>query len=235
MIDMSLNVPQHISIIMDGNGRWAKKRKLPRSIGHYAGMLALRNVIWDCNQLGVKYLTVYAFSTENWTRPQQEVEYLTNGLPREAFNSKILDLYYEKNIKVTFLGEINKLTPTTLEHLRLAEEKTKNNDGLHLNFAMNYGGRNDILNAIIKCIKDNTVDEANISEEEFSGFLYTKGIRDPDLVIRTGGDYRISNFLLWQIANSELWFTEKYWPSFQRNTLLEAIKDYNDRKRNGYE
>jgi len=234
MVDVNLDIPEHISMIMDGNGRWAKKRKFPRSVGHYAGMLALRNVIWDCNQLGVKYLTLYAFSTENWTRPQREVEYLTRVLPVEAFNSKILDLYNKNNIKVTFLGETEKLAPKTVELLKIAEEKTKNNDGMILNFAMNYGGRKDILQAVTQIITDDAIDTNNITEEQFSSYLYTKGIKDPELVIRTGGDIRISNFLLWQVANTEFWFTNKYWPSFKRNMLLNAIKDYNHRKKERY-
>lgn len=220
----NFKAPNHVAIIMDGNGRWAKKRLFPRSVGHYAGMLALRNIIWESKRIGIKQLTLYAFSTENWKRPEGEVGYLTLDLPQELFKSNILSELNRKNIKVIFMGETQKLPKSTVKLLDHAMKKTESNNGMIVNFALNYGGRSDITQAVKNCIKN---DIENVTEENIAKHLYTNGLEDPHLVIRTGGDLRISNFLLWQIAHSELWFTEKYWPSFNQNLLIKAISEYN--------
>ncbi|WP_286171608.1 polyprenyl diphosphate synthase [Gracilibacillus phocaeensis] len=228
---LDMTIPKHIAIIMDGNGRWAKNRGFPRSIGHYAGMLALRNIIEDCHKMGLKHLTLYAFSSENWKRPGGEVDYLIKDLPSEIFKSEILKVYHKKNIKINFIGDINSLPPQTVELLKVAEKKTSKNNGMHVHFALNYGGRKDILQAAKQILINESKETIlNISEETFTNYLYTKGVEDPELIIRTGGDLRISNFLLWQISSSEIWFTKKYWPSFNAKLLMKAMEEYDIRK-----
>ena len=230
-IDMS-RIPKHIAIIMDGNGRWAKDRNLPRALGHRAGVETIRRIVKECNNLGVKYLTLYAFSTENWNRPLEEVnslmkllvEYLKNEF--EELNSN--------DVVINSIGNISKLPRICREELSNAYEKTKNNKGLILNLALNYGGRNEIIDAVKEISLDLTnkkISKEEITEELFSKYMYTKEIPDPDLIIRPSGELRLSNFLLWQSAYSELWFSDVNWPDFQGKQLKLAISDYQKRDR----
>ncbi|KXG75785.1 isoprenyl transferase [Thermotalea metallivorans] len=226
------NLPVHIAIIMDGNGRWAKKRGLPRTAGHKAGVEALRDIIRTCSRLGIKYLSLYAFSTENWKRPQEEV----NGLMQllVLYLRKEVEELHENHVKINVIGDIQGLPENARQEVEAAVARTENNDGLVVNIALNYGGRAEIIQAvkeISRRAKRNELDIEAIDEEIFSKFLYTKGIPDPDLVIRPSGELRISNFLLWQIAYSEFWFSNIYWPDFTGKNLVEAIIDYQKRDR----
>lgn len=226
------NLPQHIAIIMDGNGRWAKKRNLPRTMGHKAGVETIREIVKTCSKIGIKYLTLYAFSTENWKRPQDEVNTLMNLLV-EYLRKEVEELD-KNNVIINWIGDISKLPLICQEELKRAKEKTKDNNGLTLTLALNYGGRDEIKRAIIKIAKDvnaGKLDVDSIDENTISGYLDTANIPDPDLLIRPSGELRISNFLLWQIAYSELWFSDIYWPDFSSKHLLEAIKDYQKRER----
>ncbi|HEY5560161.1 MAG TPA: isoprenyl transferase [Clostridiaceae bacterium] len=226
------NIPSHIAIIMDGNGRWAKAKKLPRSFGHKAGVEAIRNVVKECNNLGVKYLTLYAFSTENWVRPAEEVNTLMKLLIEYLKNElKELD---ESGVVINSLGDISKLPLLCQEELRKAQDKTKLNTKLNLNLALNYGGRDDILRAMKKIGNDllnHNIKLKDLSESLITGYLDTKGIPDPDIIIRPSGEQRLSNFLLWQAAYSELWFSDIYWPDFNKKVLHKAIYDYQNRER----
>ena len=226
------NIPKHIAIIMDGNGRWAKRRGLPRSAGHSAGAENLINIAEECGNIGVKYLTVYAFSTENWNRSQKEVDYLMD-LFLEYFN-KFDNDERSKHVKLKVLGNINKLSEKLQQEIIATEEKTKNNTKLQLNIAINYGGRDEIHNAIkdiMKDYKDKDIDSLNIDKDFFAKYLYTKGMPDPDLIIRPSGEMRISNFLLYQCAYSEFWFARVYWPDFDKKCLHKAIYDFQSRDR----
>ena len=229
-------VPDHIGVIMDGNGRWAKKRMQPRVFGHKAGMDALRKVAIAASDMGVKALTVYAFSTENWTRPDQEVKFIMN-LPVEFYDKFVPELH-QKNMKIQMIGETDRLPKQTFDALKKAEELTKLNTGLILNFALNYGGRYEI-NQAVKLIAQDVLDAklspGDITEEVIGNYLYTsnlpKMLRDPDLVIRTSGELRLSNFLPWQSAYSELYFTDILWPDFDEKALKAAIAEYSRRNR----
>ena len=230
------NIPNHIGIIMDGNGRWAKKRLQPRVMGHKAGMDALRKVAIAASDMGVKALTVYAFSTENWTRPDQEVKFIMN-LPVEFYDNYVPELH-ANNVKIQMIGETDRLPKQTFEALTKAEELTKNNTGLILNFALNYGGRAEITQAlklISQDVLDAKINPGDITEELIGNYLFTqhlpKELRDPDLIIRTSGELRLSNFLPWQGAYSELYFTDTLWPDFDEAALQEAILAYNRRHR----
>ncbi len=225
-------VPDHIAIIMDGNGRWAKARGLPRIAGHHSGMLAMRDVVRACDDLGIKYLTLYSFSTENWKRPRQEIEYLWR-LVDEFFALDILELV-ERNVRITILGDTTELPNATQATVNRALQMTASNTGLRLQFALNYGSRKEILEgvqSIARMVAEGSLRLEEINEEVFSHSLATKGIPDPDLLIRTSGDQRISNFLLWQIAYTELYFVEEMWPEFKRRHLEDAIHAYNARER----
>ena len=229
-------VPDHIGVIMDGNGRWAKKRMQPRVFGHKAGMDALRKVAIAASDMGVKALTVYAFSTENWTRPDQEVKFIMN-LPVEFYDKYVPELH-QKNMKIQMIGETDRLPKQTFEALKKAEELTKLNTGLILNFALNYGGRAEITQAvklIAQDVLDAKVNPGDITEELIGEYLFTghlpKTLRDPDLIIRTSGELRLSNFLPWQAAYSELYFTDVLWPDFDEEALKEAIAEFNRRNR----
>ena len=229
-------VPAHIGVIMDGNGRWAKKRMQPRVFGHKAGMDALRKVAIAASDMGVKALTVYAFSTENWTRPDQEVKFIMN-LPVEFYDKFVPELH-QKNMKIQMIGETDRLPKQTFDALKKAEELTKLNTGLILNFALNYGGRAEITQAvklIAQDVLDAKVNPGDITEELIGEYLFTghlpKTLRDPDLIIRTSGELRLSNFLPWQAAYSELYFTDVLWPDFDEEALKEAIAEYNRRNR----
>lgn len=226
------SIPKHIAIIMDGNGRWAKERMLPRNMGHRAGVEALRDVIKTASNIGVKYLTLYAFSTENWKRPRSEVSMLMKLLV-EYLRKEIEELD-RNNVKIRVIGDVTQLPKEAVDEIDRALAKTKDNDGLWVNIALNYGGRSEIVNAIkeiSKRVKNEEIQIKEIDENRVDSFLYTADIPDPDLLIRTSGEMRLSNFLLWQCAYSEFWFTDLYWPEFKGKNLLEAILDYQKRKR----
>jgi undecaprenyl diphosphate synthase len=226
------SIPHHIAIIMDGNGRWAKKRALPRVAGHHEGMKVVRKITRLANKLGVKTLTLYAFSTENWKRPKMEVDYLMK-LPEE-FLGKFLPELIEENVRVTMMGYDKNLPEHTAGAVLNAMDATKDNDGLVLNFALNYGSRAEILDAVKNVLKDvnnGIIDEGQIDEETFSNYLMTKELPDPDLLIRTSGEIRLSNFMLWQLAYTEFWFTPVLWPDFEEKHLIEAIEAFQGRSR----
>jgi undecaprenyl diphosphate synthase len=223
-------LPRHIAIIMDGNGRWAKRRHLPRIAGHRAGISAVRQAVEACARLGVPYLTLYAFSIENWKRPHTEIKLLM-GLLREYLKKEIGELN-RQNIRLEVIGRIQELPKPVLQDLQNALDRTRQNTGLRLVLALNYGGRAELVDAVQELIaqaKRNgsiTVDEALVSEH-----LYTSGLPDPDLLIRTSGEMRLSNFLLWQVAYAELWVTETLWPDFTQKDLFQAIIDFQKRER----
>lgn len=220
-------LPTHIAIIMDGNGRWAKKRSLPRTAGHVAGAKTFKNIARYCNKIGLKYLTVYAFSTENWKRPESEVKGIMNLLRdylKDAENFK------DENIKVNFIGDRTPLAEDIKELMKKNEEGSKNATGLTLNIAINYGGRDEITNAVKKIVNSGVKAE-DITEDLISQNLYTYDIPDPDFIIRPSGEYRLSNYLIWQSAYSEYWFSDILWPDFTPRHLEKAINDYNHRNR----
>lgn len=227
------NFPEHIAIIMDGNGRWAKQRGLPRSLGHKAGVEALKEIVRYSSNIGIKILTVYAFSTENWARPVEEVDYLINILLVE-YMKKEIDELNKNNVKIRILGDIDQLPVSTKKQIIEAVELTKNNSGLKFNIALNYGGRKEIVDAVKKIaemIEKGEVKTADIDEKLLADCLYTSGDKDPDLIIRTSGEMRISNFLIWQSAYSELYFSNVLWPDFNKDNFKEAIDDYMKRDR----
>ncbi len=226
------NLPQHIGIIMDGNGRWAKKRGLPRTSGHVAGAKTFEKIVEDAGNIGIKVVTVYAFSTENWQRPKEEVDalmtlledYLDNGLSRLA----------GRDVRVHFIGDRSAFSDKFQEKLCHMEKATMNNSGLLLNVALNYGGRNELTNAvklIAQKVKEGELSYEDITEDTISSYLYTAGQPDPDLIIRPSGEFRLSNFLMWQGAYSELWFSDCLWPDFTKEDLLRSIYDYQQRNR----
>lgn len=225
-------IPNHIAIIMDGNGRWARKRALPRVAGHHEGMKVVRKTTKLASELGVKVLTVYAFSTENWKRPKDEVDYLLK-LPEEFLGTFLPELM-EENVKVQIMGDQKRLPLHTVSAVTTALEKTKDNDGLILNFALNYGSRAEILEGVRKAaadLKDGRLDENELTEERFSDYLMTNQLLDPDLLIRTSGEIRLSNFMLWQLAYTEFYFTDVLWPDFNDAELLDAIEEFQGRSR----
>lgn len=227
-----LPIPNHVAVIMDGNGRWAKKRSLPRVAGHHEGMKVVRKITQLANTLGIKTLTLYAFSTENWKRPKMEVDYLMR-LPEEFLGTFLPELV-EENVQVKMIGYKDKLPEHTIRALEKALEETKHNDGLVLNFALNYGSRAEIVDGVKKILQDyknGKLTEDMITEEVFSSYLMTSGLADPDLLIRTSGEIRLSNFMLWQLAYTEFWFTETLWPDFSERDFLEAIRIYQGRQR----
>jgi undecaprenyl diphosphate synthase len=226
------NLPEHIAIIMDGNGRWAKMRGMSRTTGHKEGINSVREIVEACGEAGIKYLTLFTFSTENWKRPKEEVstlmKLLVHGLRKET------DLLNEKNVCLKIIGNTDNFPVIVRNELEESIEKLKNNKGLTLILALGYSGRWDILQAVKKLIaesaeKPGIVEE--LSNEKFSNFLSTKDIPDPDLVIRTSGEYRISNFLLWQLAYSEIFVSDVCWPQFRKKQLYEAILDFQKRER----
>lgn len=221
-------VPAHIAIIMDGNGRWAKQRRLPRQAGHRAGVENLRRVIEACIEFGVKILTIYAFSTENWGRPESEVRGLMRIFRRVL--DQELDELHAQGVCLHHLGDLGGIDPTIQEKVLYATELTKDNDRLILNVAFNYGGRAEILHAIKEMLADN-VSADEVTEELFSSYLFTSGLPDPDLVIRTSGELRVSNFLIWQAAYAEFYAAPEYWPDFGREQLYEALVAYSQRDR----
>jgi undecaprenyl diphosphate synthase len=225
-------IPEHVAIIMDGNGRWAKKRALPRIAGHHEGMKVVRNTTKLANQLGIKVLTLYAFSTENWKRPKMEVDYLMK-LPEEFLGTFLPELV-EENVQVKMIGYKDQLPLHTLHAIEKAIEDTKDNDGLILNFALNYGSRAEIIDAVKHVLKDcksGIMNESELDENIFSSYLMTSKLADPDLLIRTSGEIRLSNFMLWQLAYTEFWFTEVLWPDFSDEHLIEAVEAFQKRQR----
>lgn len=220
-------LPEHIAIIMDGNGRWAKKRSLPRTAGHVAGAKTFKDIARYCNKIGLKYLTVYAFSTENWKRPKDEVEGIMNLLRdylKDAENFK------HENIKVKFIGNLEPLADDIKELIKKDEDGSKDATGLNLNIAINYGGRDEITNAVKKIVNSG-VSAEHITEQTISDNLYTANMPDPDFIIRPSGEYRLSNYLIWQSAYAEYWFSDVLWPDFKPKHLEKAIDDFNHRNR----
>lgn len=219
---------RHIAIIMDGNRRWAKEKNLPSARGHKKGVDALKTVLKACHAFGVEYLTVYAFSTENWNRKPEEVDFLMDLLAHTLKNE--LNELHENDIVINFIGDLSKLSKKLQDILNNAVEYTKNNKGVKLQIAFNYGARDEIVNAV-KSIVNRGIKSEDITPETISQNLYTSDIPDPDLLIRTGGEMRISNYLLWQIAYSEFYVTQQYWPEFDEKSLSEAIMDFAHRQR----
>lgn len=231
--DIDLNrLPYHVAIIMDGNGRWAQKKGLPRTLGHRAGAEALREIVKSASDIGIKILTAYAFSTENWRRPADEVSFLMD-LIAEYLESEINE-FKKNNVQVRFIGKIEELHPTLLKKIEKTQAQTACNTGLILNLAINYGGQAELTRAV-KIITEKVVKHEiaveDINEAVIEEHLFTASLPAPDLLIRPSGDFRISNFLLWQLAYAEFWFTELNWPDFKPENLLQAIQDYQQRER----
>ena len=225
-------IPQHLAIIMDGNGRWAERRGLPRSAGHREGAKTVRKIITSCLDFNIPILTIFAFSTENWKRPKREINYLiklfTRVLGREKAN------LVKNNIQINFIGRLNNLPNSLTEKMKELHECTKSNDKLILNIAINYSGRTEIVDAlksILLKIDKKTLSIEEINENTIKDNLYTNNLPDPDLLIRTAGEMRVSNFMLWQIAYTELWVTPVFWPDFDENNLVEAIRNFQKRVR----
>ena len=225
-------IPRHIAIIMDGNGRWANKRGMPRIAGHSEGVESVRDVVEACGQLGVEYLTLYAFSTENWKRPQEEVSLLMRLLLKALKDET--DRLHTNNVRIRAIGDIAALPQEVQSELMEDIEKTKDNTGLTLVLALSYSGRWDITGAVTRIVRDaaaKRLTEADINDKLIEQYLSTAGFPDPDLLVRTSGEFRISNFLLWQLAYTEIYITPRYWPSFRRDELYAAIADYQKRER----
>lgn len=223
-----LTVPYHVGIIMDGNGRWAQSKGLPRSMGHREGAEALKEVLEACVEFGIKELTVYAFSTENWTRPPEEVRHLMMLL--DYFIDRELNRLDEQGVQIRHIGREDEVDERRLRKIRQAVEQTRHNEKLVLNVAFNYGGRAEIVDAVRAIVRAGLPPDA-IDEATISAHLYTHRSPDPDLIIRTAGEYRLSNFLVWQASYAEIYSTEVYWPDFGREGLLQAIRAYNQRER----
>lgn len=220
-------LPTHIAIIMDGNGRWAKKRSLPRTAGHAAGSKNFKDIARYCNKIGLKYLTVYAFSTENWKRPKEEVDNIM-----KIFKDYLEDAknFKDENIMVRFIGDRSVLNPDIIRLMKEAEDASADATGLKLNIAINYGGRDEIVHAVKDIVKSG-ISADDITEQTISEHLYTAGQPDPDFIIRPSGEYRLSNYLIWQSAYAEYWFSDILWPDFKPKDLERAIDDFNKRNR----
>ncbi|NLZ83687.1 MAG: isoprenyl transferase [Clostridiales bacterium] len=232
MDSTEFTIPNHVAIILDGNGRWAKKRGLPRNYGHTQGSKVVEQICEDAYKIGVKYLTVYAFSTENWKRPKDEVEAIMKLL--RSYLKTSIKTSQKNNMKVRVLGDKTKLSQDIQESINYLEESSKNNTGLNLQVAINYGGRDELIRAIRSLsidVKEHTIDVNDIDEATIEDYIDTKGIPDPDLLIRTSGESRISNFMLWQMAYTEFYFTDILWPDFNKVELMKAIEYYNSRTR----
>ncbi len=229
--EVNLTIPRHIAIILDGNGRWAKKRGLPRTAGHAAGAENFRKIATYCKNIGVGYLTVYAFSTENWSRPEEEVKSIMKLLDR--YLHEAIATMERDHIKMKILGDVSALSPSLRAEIEETNEISSRYDGFQANICLNYGGRAEILQAVKRYSKD-LMDgkvSGDIDEKMFSGYLYSAGIPDPDLLIRPGGEKRISNFLLWQCAYSEFYYSDVLWPDFSTDDLDKAIREFNTRDR----
>lgn len=228
----NLNIPNHVAIILDGNGRWAKKRFMPRNYGHMQGAKVVEQICEDADSIGIKYLTVYAFSTENWNRPQDEVEALMKLL--RNYLKDCIKRANNNNMRVRVIGEKSRLSDDIRNKIEELEECSKNNTGLNFTIALNYGSRDEIVRAvreISKNVKDGKISESDIDDKMISDYLDTRGIPDPDLLIRTSGEERLSNFLLWQLAYTEFYFTDVLWPDFNKKELIKAVEKYNERDR----
>lgn len=226
------SLPKHVAIIMDGNGRWAEKRHLPRIAGHREGMERVKEIVKVASNLGIKYLSLYAFSTENWKRPKDEIDGLMRLLVQYLRNE--LNALNKNNVKIIVLGDISKLPNTPQNEIIKAVNRTKDNTGMVLNIALNYGGRNEIIKSVKDILKDykmGKIDIDSLDEDLFKKYLYTKDQPDPDLLIRPSGELRISNFMLYQIAYTEFWFSDIYWPDFKEEDFYKAIIDYQKRDR----
>jgi len=226
------NLPRHIAIIMDGNGRWAKEHAMGRIRGHKRGAQAVRATVRTCREIGIKYITLFAFSLENWGRPTKEIEGLMSLL--EEYLAKELKGLHKQGIRITTIGDIDQLKPSVKEKIISAKKVTANNDKMILNLALSYGGRDEIIDAVKKIVQDSQNGKINsdeINKEIFSNYLSTGEMPDPDLLIRTSGEYRISNFLLWQLAYTELYFTKVLWPDFKKEDIIKAIASYQKRER----
>ena len=230
MIDKKI-LPKHIAIIMDGNGRWARKKGLPKIVGHREGVESVRDVLKACGEIGIKYLTVYAFSTENWKRPKKEVSALMKLL--EVQLDKETRELHKNNVRLNAIGRVRELPQVVQEKLKKAIDVTKDNAGVVFTLALNYGARAEIIDAVKQLVADASSSKApcNITEDNFGKYLYTKNMPDPDLLIRTSGEMRVSNFLLWQVSYAELYVTERLWPDFKRKDLEKAIEEYQKRQR----
>jgi len=226
-IDLT-HIPQHIAIIMDGNGRWAKKRLMPRNFGHRQGQKQLKKTLINCVKLGVKYLSVYVFSTENWRRPEEEVSFLLKFL-KSTIQDELNELIKE-GVRLKFLGDLSQFDQSLLAMISDSESKTKDNTNIQLNVMLNYGGRREIIDAVKTYVK-NGGDIDTLTEDNLQPCLYTEGIPDPDILIRTGGDLRISNFMLWQAAYSEFFFLDVFWPEFDFEELVKVIGEFQSRDR----
>ena len=226
-INIERVLPTHIAIIMDGNGRWAKKRSLPRTAGHAAGSKNFKDIARYCNKIGLKYLTVYAFSTENWKRPKEEVDNIMNIFKDYLEDAKN---FKDENIKVRFIGDRSVLDPDIIRLMKEAEDASADATGLKLNIAINYGGRDEIVHAVKDIVKSG-ISADDITEQTISEHLYTAGQPDPDFIIRPSGEYRLSNYLIWQSAYAEYWFSDILWPDFKPKDLERAIDDFNKRNR----
>lgn len=227
-LDLS-RMPEHIAVIMDGNGRWAKQRNLSRVEGHREGSNSVREIVEASGRLGVRYLSLYAFSKENWKRPRREVTTLWKLL--EDYLKKEYKVLVEKNLRLRVIGQREDIPASVRMDLERVENLTRNNTRLTINLALNYGGRSEIVDAVKRICQDKSVDSSLLDEETFSRFLYTYPCPDPDLLIRTSGELRISNFLLWQIAYTEIWTTQVLWPDFRKKHLLQAVLDFQKRER----
>lgn len=226
------NIPAHIAIIMDGNGRWAKQRSLPRFAGHREGINSVREITRICGEIGIRHLTLYTFSTENWARPKAEVSALMQLL-LTSIRKEIKNLH-ENNVRLTTIGAFQDLPKSARKGIEEGIEITKNNTGLNLNLALSYGSRQEIIQAIkhiAEMVDSGKLKIDDIDQKQFEKLLYTNNIPDPDLLIRTGGEFRVSNFLLWQIAYAEIFVTDTYWPAFREKELLEAIVEFQSRER----
>lgn len=226
------NIPGHVAIIMDGNGRWASQRGLPRIAGHRAGVKSVEEAIKGAKESGVKILTLYTFSTENWKRPKHEVEALFKLL--ERYIDTQADTLTKNNIRLSVIGKLEGLPDSVQNKLKAIIERTRNNTALILNLALNYGARTEIVDAVRAIVNDcasKKISPEEIDEKSFSGYLYTRDLPDPDLLIRTSGEMRLSNFLLWQLSYSELYISKKLWPDFKKNDFLKAVEEYQSRQR----
>ncbi|AFM26618.1 isoprenyl transferase [Desulfomonile tiedjei] len=230
--DSQSNFPRHVAIVMDGNGRWAKRRLLPRLEGHRQGAKSVRRAVEFCRRNGIEYLTLYAFSTENWKRPQGEVSGLMKLLMQ--FIDSELEEIHANDIRLMTIGDLKRLPPHVVEKIQAAIEKTSQNKSMVLNIALSYGGRQDIVNAVLQvheAIQAGKIEQSEVTEETFEQYLDTASIPDPDLLIRTGGEQRLSNFLLWQSAYAELYFSTVLWPDFDDAEFMKAIEEYRSRQR----
>lgn len=226
------NIPRHVAVIMDGNGRWAKRRGVPRLMGHRAGRDSVRDIVRGCSDLGVQVLTLYTFSVENWQRPAREVSALMTIL-RQSLRAERKELK-ANNVRLNVIGRVHELPAPVREELAAAQDYLSSSTGMLMNLALSYGGRAEIVDGVRRLLKDASeggFDPARIDDELFASYLYTAGLPDPDLLIRTSGEMRISNFLLWQLAYTELWITDTLWPDFRRQHLHQAISDYQKRDR----